>query len=105
MTLRSTMLRLLAPMALVGSLIGVAAPAHAATCNAAGFVCVWTGPSRGSELGKISGNNANFANLPRSGGGTWNDAIGAAYNDGNTDSVALFQNANFSGFAECITRG
>jgi len=106
MTLRSTALRLLAPVALIGSLVGVAAPAHAtATCNNPSFLCFWINANGSpSEMGKVSGNNPNFVNVPKSSGGNWNDVISSAYNDGNTDSVALFADAGFSGFAECITR-
>jgi hypothetical protein len=86
-----------------------ATPAQASSsawqpCYLAGDLCMWIGYLYGGTLGHLSGDNNDFANIPLSGGGNWNDVVSSAFNDGNTDDVALYANSDYSGFAECLDR-
>jgi hypothetical protein len=92
------------PLAIAGGGLLAAAPAQAAPCSQAGYLCFWVNSGYGGEMGKVAGDNSNFKLIGKSGGGTWNDVISSAYNDGNTDSVALYADASYSGFSECLTR-
>ena len=93
------------PMAIVaGGLVMAPAAAQAAPCNNPGYDCWWVNINYSGEFGKVAGDNPNFALIPRNGGGTWNDVISSAYNDGNTDYVALYANADYTGFSECMSR-
>ena len=92
------------PLVIAGGGLLAAAPAQAAPCSNAGYLCFWVNSGYGGEMGKVAGNNLNFQNLPKNGGGTWNDVISSAYNDGNTDNVALYSAAGYTGFSECLSR-
>ena len=56
-------------------------------------------------MAKVAGDNNNFTNLPKNDGGTWNDVISSAYNHGNSDYVALYSTAGYTGFSECLSIG
>jgi hypothetical protein len=94
-----------APLAIAGGAFMVAAPAQAAPCSNAGYLCFWVNSGYSGEMGKVAGNNTNYQNLPKNGGGTWNDVISSAYNHGNVDNVAVYANAGYSGFSECLSIG
>jgi Peptidase inhibitor family I36 len=95
--------RILVPIAMIGGVLSAAVSASAATATPASpqvaappctssYLCFWVNVGYSGERGQVSGNNSNFANLGKSSGGNWNDIISSAYNDGQHDSVALYQN-------------
>jgi hypothetical protein len=94
--------RFAAPAVLAsGLLLAAGGTAQAATpnCGAQGFLCFWANSGYAGAKGQVSQNNPNFTNIS---GVNWNDKISSAYNNGSTDSVALYQNASYTGFDECI---
>jgi|SRR5580700_7000668 hypothetical protein len=95
----------MAPLAIAAGGFMMAAPAQAAPCSNSGYLCFWVNSGYSGEMGKVAGDNSNFANLPKNGGGTWNDVISSAYNHGNSDYVALYSNSGYSGFSECLSIG
>lgn len=92
------------PLAIAAGGLLAAAPAQAAPCAQTYYLCFWVDGGYSGEMGKVAGDNANFALIGKNGGGTWNDVISSAYNDGMSDSVALYENASYVGFSECLTR-
>jgi hypothetical protein len=83
---------------------GGAAQAASQPCFQQGFLCFYVNSGFAGNEGQVSQNNPNFTQITMSGGGNWNDKISSAYNDGSTDSVALYANASYKGFDECILR-
>jgi Peptidase inhibitor family I36 len=99
--------RFAAPAVLVsGLLLAAGGTAQASQpCFQDGFLCYYLNTGYGGTEGQVSQNNPNFTQIAKSGGGNWNDKISSAYNDGSTDSVALYQSSGYTGFAECILMG
>lgn len=96
MTFLVKAMRVLVPVVVIGGAMAAAVPAQAAPCTNAGYLCFWVNSGYSGEKGKVVGDNSNFTKLKKSSGGSWNDVISSAYNDGTSDSVALFQNAGGS---------
>lgn len=100
-----------AALALVG-VIGVAAPAQAATSNCpSGYVCVW-----GDENFKTDGTDSGLVKfyyyIPNYGGYNYegksinaNDTISSIYNHGNTETAYMYEHANKAGFLFSIPKG
>lgn len=107
MRLVTKLARFAAPAVLAsGLLLAAGGTAQAAQpCFQQGFLCFWVNSGYAGNEGQVSQNNPNFTKIAMSGGGNWNDKISSAYNDGSTDSVALYQSSGYTGFDECILRG
>lgn len=106
----------LAALALAASTLLVGVPAYASsgtnTCTGpgnAGATCIWIDADYGSEQADFFGANADFTKqdcddplncLPD---GTWNDEASSGYNNGGgLNNAALWRNANWSGYDECL---
>ena len=57
----------MAPLDIAAGGFMMAAPAQAAPCSNSGYLCFWVNSGFSGEMGKVAGDNSNFANLPKNG--------------------------------------
>ncbi len=97
-------------LGVLGAGIMVASPASAATSNCpSGATCVWKDTAyktAGSDSALIGFQNfvANYASYTY-GGYSANDSITSVYNNGNTSTVSMYIDKNYSGFEFSLVRG
>jgi hypothetical protein len=83
-----------------------AAAAPGSCASYPGSLCAWENANYGGAMAHFAGSNTNWSNFGKSDGGTWNDVTSSAFNNGGGSyNVALYGNASYSGFDECISVG
>ncbi|MET9484993.1 peptidase inhibitor family I36 protein [Streptomyces sp. NPDC006638] len=82
----------------VGMLPGSAQAAVSDCPNESGYLCFWADPNFSGRMGKVAGDNSNWANLPGSClAQGWDNCTTSLWNEGLRCEAVVFEHPNYKG--------